>query len=111
MVGRYRPGTAQVPAGCRFGSPRWVAGEVSVDLWLQIPMGIPVSATLLRRWHLRQSDVRRGIQGRGCDVGAVSSESWPRGESPYATPSPAVPGRLQVWGRRRSLVLTRLGVG
>ena len=111
MVGRYRSGAVQVPAGCRFGSSRWVAGEASVGPWLQIPMGIPVSATLLWRWHLRQSDVRRGIQGRGCDVGAVSSESWPRGESPYATPSPAVPGRLQVWGRRRALVLTRLGVG
>ena len=35
----------------------------------------------------------------GCDVDAVSSGSWPRGESPCATPPPVVPEGLQVPGQ------------
>ena len=43
------------------------------------------------------NDVKRGTLG--CDVGAVSSGSWHRGESPYATPPPVVPEGLQVPGQ------------
>ena len=40
---------------------------------------------------------------RGRNVDAVSSESWPRGASPYATPLPAVPGGLRYLDRRARL--------
>ena len=43
------------------------------------------------------NDVKRGTLG--CDVDAVSSGSWHRGESPYATPPPVVPEGLQVPGQ------------
>ena len=43
------------------------------------------------------NDVKRGTLG--CDVGAVSSGSWHRGESLYATPSLVVPEELQVPGQ------------
>ena len=43
------------------------------------------------------NDVKRGTLG--CDVGAVSSGSWHRGESPYATHPPVIPEGLQVPGQ------------
>ena len=43
------------------------------------------------------NDVKRGTLG--CDVDAVSSGSWHRGESPYAAPPPELPEGLQVPGQ------------
>ena len=45
------------------------------------------------------NDVKRRTPKIGCDVDAVSSGSWYRGESPYATPPPVFPEGLQVPGQ------------
>ena len=106
---RRQAGPGKVPARYWLRAPRWLAGEA-----IRRPLSINshgdsgehhachgvVRATRRQAWH----------PTLGCDVDATSSESWRRGERPYATPPPVGPEGLDKCWPGPVLSTSRSGV-